>query len=69
MSVQAPVSTPWPAEAGGLALRTVDSVAGHTMVVPTGRLLGRMPTLASALDWRLGGRIAQRVAAERREIS
>ncbi len=65
MSVQAPVSTPWPAEAGGLALRTVDSVAGHTMVVPTGRLLGRMPTLASALDWRLGGRIAQRVAAER----
>ena len=56
---------PWPPEAGGLALRAVDAVAGHTMVVPTGRLLGRLPTLAAALDWRLGGRIAQRVAAER----
>ena len=59
------VTTPWPAEAGGLALRTVDSVEGFTMVVPTARLLGRLPTLAAALDWRLGGRIAQRVAAER----
>jgi hypothetical protein len=56
---------PWPTEAGGLALRAIDALAGYTMVVPTGRLLGRLPTLASALDWRLGGRIAQRVAAQR----
>ena len=65
MNAVADKSTPWPIEAGGLALRAVDSCAGHTMVVPTGRLLGRLPTLAAALDWRLGGRIAQRVAAER----
>lgn len=65
MNTPAPATMPWPAEAGGLALRAVDSLAGHTMILPTGRLLGRLPTLAAALDWRLGGRIAQRVAAER----
>ena len=56
---------PWPAEADGLALRAVDALAGYTIVVPTGRLVGRLPTLAWALDWRLGGRIARRVAQSR----